>query len=78
MTYREDLEGRRIVMRQCPKCGCAALSIEVDDSGWDDGLEHYIEYARVHCGECGEEHKVRIVYTESEWVEGWGHHPDEE
>jgi len=72
MTYRETLEGERIPGWICPVCGGNAGEVSVDDTGWDEGLDYYIEYARFRCGDCGREHKVRIVYAEAEWIDGWG------
>jgi len=72
MTYREDLKGERVRPGACPQCG-KAVDIAVEDDGWDDGLDHYIEYATFECADCGRTDKVRIVYTVSEWIMGWGH-----
>ena len=77
MTYREDLEGERMERWVCPDCGSAAGEVDTVDTGWDDSLDHYIEYAVFTCGDCGREHRVRIVYSETEWIKGWGHHPEE-
>lgn len=77
MNYSETLEGPRTTVWQCPHCGNNGLEVEVDDSGWDDNLENYVEYARVRCDDCDKESKVRIVYSMAEWITGWGNHPEE-
>ena len=72
MTRRETLEGERVPRWKCPTCGGSVGEVAVDDTGWDEGLDHYVEYATFTCGDCGRKHNVRIVYTETEWIDGWG------
>lgn len=77
MTFKEDLKGKRMERWVCPDCGDTAGNVDVEDSGWDDNQDCYVEYAVFTCGDCGHRHKVRIVYCETEWIKGWGHHPEE-
>lgn len=44
-----------------------------EDDGWDDSLTYYVEYAVFECEKCGRTDHIRIVYTPSEWIMGWGH-----
>ena len=78
MTYRETLEGERIPRWKCPVCGGNAGEVAVDDTGWNEELDHYVEYARFKCGDCGRVNRVRIVYAEAEWIDGWGDKEEEE
>lgn len=55
---------------KCKTCGSGLVRIEVHDTKWDYA-DVYTERCVVRCVRCKAEHKITVVFRETEVIDGW-------